>query len=232
MMNHIKSRDIFIYTITPRFITGCILSKKEGSTSFTLHTYHKKIVDYLALEHLYIFNPTYVRTILLSWYPKSNHKLPVACGLLGPSLHEEITPFATMTPLAMDDPYTNPLHMHREYSYLYSYENLHYFYRCAIEQTILFQYKLLSITARLPFHIITTQNIALLSVYRALFGATYRSAQLALALTRCNNSIEDLFSSDDLARLLSIPSSITLSDEDIRPLLVSCGLFLMKEQLS
>jgi hypothetical protein len=78
---------------------------------------------------------------------------------------------------------------------------------------------------QLPLHIITTHGMALLTTYRLLFGTTFRPSQLAIALTKCKQSIEQLFSRDDVARLLTFPSSFSPTTKDIIPLLVSCGIF-------
>ncbi len=101
----------------------------------------------------------------------------------------------------------------------------HYFYICSITKPLLFQYQLLGITTQLPLQTITTQGLALLRAYRFIFGSAFRPAQLAMALTTCDTTIEQLLSRDDLGRLCILPSAQSISDADIIPLLTSCGLF-------
>ncbi len=224
-MRFIRSRNLFAYTFTPRTITGCWLSSSPGSTSFKVHSYHKKTIDHLELEHLYIFNPTRIAALITSWYHAAKQTMPIACTLVGPSVQEQIIPLATAHPTDDQLPIILAPHLQWEYTYLYSYDMAHYFYLCGITKPLLFQYQLLGITTQLPFRTITAQGLALLTAYRFIFGAAFRPAQLATALTKCDTNIEQLFTRDDLERLCILPSPIDYTQTDAIPLLASCGLF-------
>ena len=224
-MRFIRSRNLFAYTFTPRTITGCWLSSSPGTTSFKVHSYHKKTIDHLELEHLYIFNPTRIAPLLTSWYHATKQTMPIACALVGPSVQEQIIPLTTAHPTPDQLPIIIAPHLQWEYTYLYSYDMAHYFYLCGITKPLLFQYQLLGITTQLPFTTITTQGLALLTAYRFIFGTAFRPAQLAMALTKCDTSIEQLFSRDDLERLCILSPHIDATERDAIPLLTSCGLF-------
>jgi hypothetical protein len=225
-MRQPQNHNVFAYIFTPRIITGCWLSLHRENNRIQLRSYHKKIIDHLELEHLYIFNPTRIGSLIASWYHATKQKMPIAYALAGPSIYEKIVPTTTAHPTPNQLPISPALHLQWEHAYLYSYDSAHYFYLCGIQKTLLFQYQLLAIRMQLPLHSITTQGMALLDIYRYLFGSTYRPAQLAMALTKCNNNIEQLFSRDDLARLLMLPAQYNLSPSDIIPLLTACGLFV------
>lgn len=218
-----RSRNIFACIFTPRTITGCWLSLSSTSTPFKVHTYHSKVIDHLELEYLYVFNPTRIGPMLARWYHATKQTMPVICALVGPSIQEHIMPLTAINPTHDQLPINHAPHLHWEYTYLYSYDNAHYFYFCGITKPLLFQYQLLGITSQLPIHSITTQGLALLMAYRFIFRTAFRPAQLAIALAQCNTSIEQLFSRDDLGRLCTLPSS--MNNADIIPLLAACGLF-------
>lgn len=224
-MRYARNRNIFAYTFTPRTITGCWLSSPPNSTSIHVLAYHRKTIDHLELEHAYIFNPTRIAALTASWYRATKQTMPIGYALVGPAIQEKITPLATAHPTFNQLPIAHSPHMQWEYTYLYSYDQAHYFYLCGIQKTLLFQYQLLSINTQLPLQILTTQSMALLNAYRLLFGTAFRPSQLALALTKCKQNIEQLFSRDDLARLLTFPSQAHPMPRDTIPLLVSCGLF-------
>ncbi len=223
-MRFIRSRNIFAYTFTPRTITGCWLSSSPATFSFKVESYHTQTIDHLELEHGYIFNPTRLIPLLTSWYTATKKSMPIACALVGPSIQEKIIPLPTAHPTPDQLPIIHAPHLQWEYTYLYSYDAAHYFYLCCLKKTLLFQYQLLGIRAQLPLHTITTQGIALLTAYRFIFGAAFRPAQLAMSLTKCNR-LEQLFSRDDLDRLCTITSPLSITTVDTIPLLVSCGLF-------
>lgn len=206
-------------------VTGCWISSSPLQTQFKIHTYHTKLFDHLELEHLYIFNPTKLTNLFASWYHATKKSIPVACALIGPSIDEQIIAVATAHPTPDQLPLQAAAHIEWQYTYLYSYDMAHYFYLCSMTKPLLFQYQLMSIRAQIPLQTITTQTVALLNAYRAIFGAAFRPAQLAVALATCDTTIEQLFSRDDLGRLCALDSSIPLTEADSIPLLASCGLF-------
>lgn len=221
----IRTRNLFAYTFTPRTITGCWLSSSPLQTQFKIHTYTKKLIDHLELEHMYIFNPTKVAPLLARLYQTTKKNMPIACTLEGPSVHEEIISVATAHPTPDQLPIQIAPHLQWQYTYLYSYDMAHYFYVCSLLKPLLFQYQLVGIRAQLPLHTVTTQSIALLQAYRCIFGSAFRPAQLAIALSQCDSNIEQLFSRDDLGRLCTIDASLHITDADTIPLLAACGLF-------
>ncbi len=227
-MRHTQTRNIFACIFTPRAITGGWLSAASNDVQIHLKTYHKRTLDNLELEHSYIFNPTRIAPIISSWYAATKRTMPVVCAVLGPSIAEQILPLSQAHPTIDNFPISHGPHTQWDYSYLYSHDNFHYFYMCSIAKPLLFQYQLLSITTQLPIESITTEGMALLSLYAALFGDAFRPSQLATSLSHCKNSIEQLFSQDDLERVLAIPSTFSITESDTLPLLIACGLFVQE----
>jgi hypothetical protein len=220
-----KPRNLFTYVFTPHTITGCWLSSSSTTAPLQLHSLYRTTITQLELEHLLVFNPTRIAALISSWYQATDHQMPIVCALSGPLVDEQIIPLPTAHPTSNQLPITHTPHLQWRYTYLYSYDVAHYFYICGITTPLLFQYQLLGITAQLPLQSITSCGIALLRAYRLLFGTAFRPAQLAIAFMQRKHHIEQLFSRDDLARLLHIPSSISIIPSDVIPLITCCGLF-------
>ncbi len=226
MWNQTKKHNAFAITFTPRIITGSWLSFSSTSRTIQLRSHHRAQLDNLELERLIIFNPTKISQLLTSWYQTCHQAMPVLCTVSGPSVHEQIIPMVTANPKPEQFPIDHAPNWHWKHSYLYSLDNNHYFYLSGIKKSLLFQYQLLGITASLDLRTITTERTSLLCLYRFLLGSAFTSAKLATDLLQRNNTIEQLFSADDLSRMLSIPSNYTIEKHDVIPLLAACGLLV------
>ncbi len=227
MWNQPKEHNAFLITINPRTITCSYLSQSNQTHTISLKSYNTLKFDNLELENLIIFNPTTLSRYIANTYQPYAHKnTPVLLALNGPSLYTKILSTPNAHPTLEQFPISHAPHWLWEYSYLYSHNHRHYFYVCGMQRTLLLQYQLLSITTHLPMHTITTEYMALLQIYRYMFGSAFRHSQLGEALLEQNNTIEQLFTADDLHRLLSIPSDQTIQDTDHIPLLTACGLLV------
>ncbi len=227
MWNKSKEQNAFIVTITPRTVTCSHISRKTSSSPLSLQSYHNNTFDNLELENLILFNPTNIARHIHNYYkPIQSKKTPALIALQGPSLYTKIVSVTTAHPQLEHFNLSHAPHWLWHYSYLYSKDHRHYFYVCGIKRTLLLQYQLLSISAQIPLCVITTEYMALLHLYRHIFGTAFRHTQLGEALAERNNNVEQLFTKDDLYRVLSIPSSQKIIDKDHIPLLTACGLFV------
>lgn len=208
---------------SPRVIIGASLSQKPSSPQLQLHALFHKKLDHLELEQLTLFNPTAIGALIASWQTQSN--APLLCALHGPGLQEQMIFLHTPHPDKGQLPVSHAPHWQWHHTYLYSVDHQHCFYLCGIKKSILFQYQLMAINHNLPLSLLTTERMALLHCYKQLCGTTFRSSQLANDMTTYHNRVERLFFKDDLARILQIPSQITIPDDLILPLLTLCGLF-------
>ncbi len=226
MWNKPQEHNAFVVTVNPRIITCSILCQKPSST-ISLQSHHTLVLDNLELEKLFIFNPTKLASHIRNYYRSYSVKtMPVFFALNGPSLYVKIISVTKAHPNIEHFNLSHAPHWMWDYSYLYSYDHRHYFYVCGIKKSLLLQYQLLSINAQLPLRSITTEHMALLQLYRHIFGSAFRHSQLGTALSECNNNIEQLFSKDDLSRVLSIPGGQDITNDDYVPLLTACGLFV------
>ena len=227
MWNKPKQHSTFVITITPRTITYSHLSRSTNEPIIQLQSHNTEIFDTLELEKLIVFNPTIITNQIQNQYRAvANQSIPVLIALNGPSLFAKIISSSKAHPSLDQLNLPHTPHMQWAHRYLYSHDHRHYFYVCGLPQQILLQFQLVSITAQLPLRLISTEHMALLHLYRYLSGAAFRHSELGAALAKRNNNIEQLFSPDDLTRVLSIPTSQAAANENPIPLLTARGLFI------
>lgn len=227
MWNKPQIYKAFAITINPRIITCSLLSYSFNTTRVAINSYETLVLDNLELEKLIVFNPTKLATYLTTQYRAqvNTNDTPVLISLHGPSMYRKIVA------LPHAHPSLEQLHVPRSpqwichYLHLYLQDHLHYFYVCGIKRSILLQYQLLSINAKLPTKLITTDDMALLQLYRHLSGPEFRHSQLGVALSSCNNIVEHLFLDNSIEEVASLPANAKLSHEDHLPLFTACGLF-------
>lgn len=228
MWNRAAQHDAFIITITPRSITFAHLAQSTAQSLISLHYYDSQVLDALELEHLMVFNPTRIRHMIQKAYDTIGQSMPLLISLNGPSLFSKIISSAYAHPSLGQFNLPRIPYMRWAYHYLYTHDNRHYFYVAGLPQQIILQFQLLSITAKLPLRIISTEPMALLNLYHHIAGSSFRHSELGSDLLGQQNSIEQLFSPSDLKQILIIPDHLAMQQTDYLPLLSACGLFVSK----
>lgn len=220
-----RRSDNIILTIqcTPRAIFGCLLSR--NSQRIIIHRYGAMPLEHLELEQLILFNPTTIGNYISSWYRGIDKEIPLLMSLSGPSIIEKLVPLPVTHPTIDQFAIPHGPDWHWDFIYLYSIDTMHYFYLTGIRRSILFQYQLLALHHQFPIKTVTSNAMALLSLYKHKTGSSYRASQLAEHLTRAR-SIERLFMQDDLERIAALPSGTVIAKEDTLPLLIACGLLV------
>lgn len=182
----------------------------------------------LELEHGLLFNPSRIQTLIQKFVMRHNAQaMPVSYSLSRPLVHEEFVTLPTKNPSLNQFPIAHSPFWHWDSQYLYETDQGHMFYICGIPKMGLLQYQLLAINQAMDIQHITSERHALLHAYKAMRGDAFRTTQLANHLTARNNTIENLFSHDDLMRMLFVPSSVHVTPADTLALLTSCGLFFV-----
>jgi hypothetical protein len=102
------------------------------------------------------------------------------------------------------------------------------FYLYSVPRALLLQYKLLAIAAHLNLITITTKRMALLNAYKHIFGAAFRRSQFGIDMIKHHNKIEELISTPILQRIVTIPPTISATDECVH-LATAYGLFTLGE---
>ncbi len=193
----------------------------------TLRAYKNYPLNNLELTNLTLFNPTVIKQYIISFL--CEHKLQdafVAFTLHGPAVHEQFVTLPTSTPQHTDfNSARNTRNVVCDYRYLYPNHNGQFvFYVYSVPRSVVLQYELLAIAAQCNVITITTQTMALLSVYQHMFGSAFRRTQLAVDMIRCNNNISDLITVDALKRVVDI-SAVKLSKDDYLQCIAAAGLF-------
>jgi hypothetical protein len=213
---------------SPQHLIACHISSHYSRLQ--LHSFTKIPLDYLELEKLVVFNPTrmsyHVDTFINS--RKLGH-MPLFMGLYGPAIKERCINTTIAHPEIHQLPISHAPHWKWEYCYLYPHDHSYYFYLCGIPRGLILQFQLLALRQNWNLHYLTSERMALLQLYKYLFGQAFRPTQLGLHMQQRNNNIDALFSRDDLARIITIPSHITIDEHDLGSLLTSCGLFIAGE---
>jgi hypothetical protein len=218
-------------TVTPGQIGCALLSQSSRIAPFALAAYshiHHTDQEY---NELALFNPTSLARSIGAFLDHYRLRRSFASiALSGPNIKEEIV----ITSSAHPDP--QELHQpgiaHRvvQVKYLYPHEgNQHAWYVCSIDRPTLLQYELLAHMAQLNLVRITTLGLAQLQLYRHMYGAAFRPAQLGIQLARAHNNIEHLFTPESIRRALYVPLEFHEAKQYPQHLLGSCGLFVSEE---
>ncbi len=185
----------------------------NGTSPLVLRAYKRYPLDNLELANLILFNPTVIKKHITSFLQEHNlENAFIAFILHGPAVTEQFVAMPTSTPHRTDFGMANSArNLLWEYRYLYPNDDGQFvFYLYSVPRFLLLQYEMLAVAAQCNLITITTQTMALLSVYQHVFGTAFRRSQLAVDMMRCNNNIADLITADMLRRMINM-SALDLS---------------------
>lgn len=163
-------------------------------------------------SHLY--NLTQIKKNVVNFIKTNNIKNAYACmALTSPGIAEQFVACPIANPTHDTFTAITPKNLIWDYVYLYPDDerNAFIFYLCGISQQQLLQYKLLAIGSNIALKMVTTQHMALIKLYHAMQGPAFRHSQLAVSLQRVNNSIDQLFTSESIHRMLTIDPKVSLN---------------------
>ncbi len=225
--------ELVTITLSPQYITCSWIQPHNKRTPFALAAYQKTALDHLELEQSIIFNPTKIQQYINNFLEQYNlNNAFVACSCAGPGIREKIITLNIASPKPKDLTSAGLKKIMWDYRYLHPVHNNQFaFYVCGISRELLFQYKLLAIALGINLTTITTEFMALLHLYKYLYGNAFRYSQLAIDMQKHNNKLEKNFTHETIRRMLHISSDITLDLYQEAPfLLKSLGLLLTGEQ--
>jgi len=116
-----------------------------------------------------------------------------------------------------------------QYQYLYPDETEGFiYYACGMPYTLRHQWHLMA--TQTPFNLVTltSGSMALLTLYEAANGSSFRRSQFATRMRQHRNMITRLFSADTAHRILH--SNTPTPSEQLLPALVNCGLFVSERE--
>jgi hypothetical protein len=192
-----------------------------------LRAYKRYQLDNLELAHLTPFNPTIIKKNIHSFLQENNKRNAfIAFSLDGPAVTEHCIALPTSTPHRADFGIAHSSNMLWEYRYLYPNDHGQFiFYVYMVPRSLVLQYQLLAIATQCNLITITTQNMALLTAYKHIFGAAFRRSQFGIDMMRRNNRFDLLISNDALRRMVATSSAgVALENERVN-IATACGLF-------
>lgn len=206
--------------------------KTIAKTPILLRAYQKLNIDGCFGEQILfnpiLFNPTRIGAIISYFIRKYSIKKPyISTAFASPLIAEQ---FIVNTHTSPDPSQlliaSHGYHALWDYFYVYPTDtDDHVFYTCATTQSFLLQYKLLAFKYALNFLTTTSKTSALLQLYRFMYGAAFRKAQLGADMQKHNNNLEYLFTEDTLNRILSLsPSVDIIKSQEKGSLLTMAGL--------
>lgn len=224
--------QVVTITFQPQHLCCSWITQTHGRAPLSLRAYQRFPLQQLELERLTIFNPTRIKKKIATFLHK--HKLShafIIFGLNGPELKEKIVTLDTASPTRDDFVLPTTKDLLWDFCYLYPKgDGKFIFYVYGIPQYLLFQYQLLAITAQLNVIKITPLRMALLHMYKFIYGPAFRTGQLAQDMLRHNNIIENVFSKDMISRIVEVPVNLEKQNE-LPYVLQSCSLFVSERSI-
>lgn len=225
-----KKTDEFVSILfSAKHITFCWIQQLEKSSSLYLRAYEHIPLTNLELDQLVINNPTAIDHHIHHFVETHRlHNAYFLFGLSGSQCTEKLIPLHTATPNSTQLLIPQSTNSQWDYRYLYPMEHGQYmFYASGIPKTVLFGYQLLALRNALNLLKITPRTISMYQLYKHLYGTSFRHSQLGVHMQHHNNSIEQFFTPDIIARILYIPSTHGITAKSALPILAqACGLFV------
>lgn len=226
--------DIVSLSFTPSHVTcSWIKPTRAAAAPYELIAHERIPLNNLELNQLIVFNPTSLQKKISAFVDKHNlHNASAAIALTGPQLVESIVQLHTTTPTRSDFRAPKLKSMVWDFRYLHPHEDgTNAFYVCGIPQRLLFQYKLFAM--QLPLHVlqITTQQMALLRLYRHVHGSAFRPAQLARDMARTNNQLHDCITQEIMRRVVYARTPSLNTQEELPSVATTVGLFLLGKDM-
>lgn len=199
-----------------------------------LKAYASHSLPHFDYTHAIVFNPTYIKECIQQFI--LNNKLEDAYSIMsvsGKNIIEAVTTLPVASPQPQDFAFPKLRNLLWDYQYLYPTNNEQFaFYVCGITQPLLMQYQLMATVLPMNLIVITTERMALLTLYKHQWGAIFRHTQLARDMVQHNNDIHSLFTTETIRRNLSIKPSLCIDiEQEKRALLASLGLFFIGKDL-
>lgn len=233
----IRNEWVSISYTPQEIICSWIRRAQQKPAPYELAAYQRIPLNNLELTSLIPHNTTLLTKSIRSFL--KTHTLEhayISCSLSGPILFEEIMDMPTASPnpsdfsshLRTDTTYPALKKMNWDYQYLYPKDETHYsFYVCGLQRHHLFQYQLLAIAADMNMVVMTSEKLALLRLYKQIYGIAFRNSQLARDMITHDNNIAHFFTPDIIQRTLYIAPGLQHATTDGAHLSTLLGLFLV-----
>ena len=215
---------------SPQELTCSVIKPTSWHNCYELAAHRTYKLNNHELAHGTLFNPTII-TKQIQAFIADNNLTNSFCviSLTEPTVTDNFITLPHASPTRRDFKNHQLKRLHWDFHYLYPQDDgLFAFYVTGIRQQVLFQFTLL--TLQLPIHLlgITSESMALLYLYKQLYGTAFRPARLAQDMQQVKHSLHELVSSELLRRSLFINRALNVPDNHNNAALrTALGLYLL-----
>lgn len=207
--------------ITPDTLIISWIQPHQGSSPYIIKAYKEIKLSPTTFCHDHLFNPTALQLSIRSFvqtYGLENAYM--LCAIHGSGMQERFT--SHIPPY----PDTQTKHVMRLQQYLYTLDNSEkIFYHVSMPSTLVMQYMLLALHARLNLIALVSHFTAYLALYQRIHASAFRRAQLAQDMQKHHHQLYNMFTHEQIKRLVTAPAHIDHSIPHAIPL--ALGLFLL-----
>ncbi len=232
---HTITNEIVTIQLQPdTIVCSWITTANKIAPTYSLRGYQRTTLANFSCAQGILFNPTTIITTITTFLQQ--HSLEqsfIALSTCGSGITEFILDMPQASPAHTDFPLQKLHKLVWDYRYLYPKDNAHYaVYVCGMSRQLRAQYTLLAFNASLNTILLTTEFMALLEVYRQMYGSAFRRAQLARDMQRHNNQLLNVLQADTLRRMVTVDPALSISLEQELPwLFTALGLYVTGKNL-
>lgn len=200
----------------------------------TIHAYEKKDFEALEFEKSIVFNPTKISANIKKFIKNNNIKNPfVSMSISGPNIFEKIVTLPKSFAKKEDFKIADVKNLNWNHTYLCpSLKGGFDFYICGMKREHLFQYKLLALWAGAKLAFVTTEQAALISLYKHLEGQNFIQSQFSVDLSQNGYDMQSIFTPKLITKNFNIAKELNINvKKETKNLATSIGLFLLGNKI-
>lgn len=197
----------------------------KGRAPLFVHAYQRHNFDVAEFERNVLFNPTVIKRQIVSFLREYNkNNAFVTMSLDGVAVIERFVALSSSTAHLADFSFAQSSNNVWGYRYLYPNDHGQFiFYVYSVPRSLILQCQLIVSSVSCNLITLTTKNMALFNAYKYLFGAAFRTSQLAIDMIRHNNEMDKLIAVDVLKRIVQT-HQVDIAQERLY-IAQACGLF-------
>jgi|GEM_PF-3316717 len=207
--------------ITPDTLIISWIQPHQGSSPYIIKAYKEIKLSPTTFCQNYLFNPTVLQLSIQSFVQTYGlENAYTFCAIQGSGIHER---FTSLIPPYPENQKKHVMHLQQ---YVYTLDNAEkVFYHVSMPSTLMMQYMLLALHARLNLIALVPHFTAYLALYQRIHASAFRRAQLAQDMRKHSNQLHTMFTHEQIKRLVTAPAHIDQSIPYAIPL--ALGLFLL-----
>lgn len=207
-------------------VCSWIQKTKNGLAPLALRAHERYDLNNAEIVHGTLFNLTTIKNLIDGFLRKHDKQdALILFSIDATDSMEQFVALPTSTPHRADFGVAHSSNLLWGHQYMYPNDHGQFvFYVYTVPRSVILQYQLLALALRCNLMAITTNTMALLAAYRAVFGSAFRRSQLAVDMVRFNNHVQKMVSDDALKRLITVPMLSELYHDRVS-IAVACGLF-------